>query len=59
MVLIKSFLKEALYDGFKLDYGYSKRGDKAYECDSYLKIMIQAYSQVDFFMTPVLLQRFY
>ena len=59
MVLIKSFLREALYDGYKLDYGYSNRRDKAYECDTYCKIMIQAYSQVDFFMTPILLQWFY
>ena len=62
MLLIKSFLTEALYDRFKLIYGYSNEGDKVRECYSYLKLM-KAYLHVGFlkifFMKHVSRKRFY
>ena len=51
MVLIKSFLTEALYNRSKLFYGYSNEGDKVGECYSCLKFMIQTYLRVDFLKT--------
>ena len=49
MVLIKSFLTEALYDRSKLIFGTLNEGDKVRECYSCLKLMIQAHLHVGFF----------
>ena len=63
MVLTKSFLAEALYDRFKLVYGYLNEGEKVRECYSYLKLMIQGYLHAGFLkiflMKHVSLKRFY
>ena len=48
MLLIKSFLIEALYNRSKLVYGYSNEEDKVRECYNCLKLIIQAYLHVRF-----------
>ena len=50
MILIKSFLTGVAYDCFKIIQQYLNEGDKVLECYSCLKMMVQAYLQVCFFL---------
>ena len=50
MILIKSFLTGVAYDCFKIIHQYLNEGDKVLECYSCLKMMVQAYLQVCFFL---------
>ena len=43
MILVKPYLTEVLHDCFKLPYANVNEGDKAGECYSCLKLMIQAH----------------
>ena len=49
MILIKSFLIEALHDCFKHIYAYLNEGYKVHKCYSCLKMMIQVHLHVNFF----------
>ena len=63
IILIKFFLKGALYDCLKLIYMYLNEGYKVRKCYSCLKMTIQAYLHIGFFtiffIERISLNRFY
>ena len=57
MILIKSFLKEVLYDFSKHIFAYLNERGKVCECYRCLKVMIQAHLQTVFFFTVFFIKR--